>query len=116
MREQKETKLVKRLTALYFYFQIKVKVNVNLGSEDKYLSHFAWMSLVWCSPAHHEALSRLRPGFKSRYEHHSIDLLSAMETQKEVLVLSKKNQSSPTKSYEQRYVEKNAPNTITYTS
>ena len=61
MREQKETKLDKRITALHFYFQIKVKVNVNLGSEDKYLSHFAWLSLVWCSPAHHEALSRLRP-------------------------------------------------------
>ena len=76
MREQKETKLDKRLTTLHFYFQIKVKVNVNLGSEDKYLSHFAWLSLVWCSPAHHEALSRLRPGFKSRYEHHSIDYCS----------------------------------------
>ena len=76
MREQKETKLDKRLTALHFYFQIKVKVNVNLGSENKYLSHFAWLSLVWCSPAHHEALSRLRPGFKSRYEHFSIDYYS----------------------------------------
>ena len=76
MREQKETKLNKGVAALYFYFQIKVKVNVNLGSEDKYLSHFAWLSLVWCSPAHHEALSRLRPGFKSRYEHLSIECCS----------------------------------------
>ena len=69
--EEKKTKLNKRTTEYYFYFQIKVKVNVIFGSENKYLSHFAWMSLVWCSPAHHEALSRLRPGFKSRYEHSS---------------------------------------------
>ena len=27
--------------------------------------------------AHHEGLSFLRPGFKSRYEHHSIELTGA---------------------------------------
>ena len=76
MREQKETKLDKRITALHFYFQIKVKVNVNLGSEDKYLSHLAWMSLVWCSPAHHEASRGFDPGSESWYEHFSIDYYS----------------------------------------
>ena len=45
---------------------------VNLSIVFKYGRGVARIPLVWCSSVHHVALSRRRPGFKSRHEHQNI--------------------------------------------
>ena len=79
-RGRPEGERVSAATWLGFHFQegVKVKVNVKVFIGSMNHSPARWLNRKGLSPnhprsysvvAHHEGLSFLRPGFKSRYEH-----------------------------------------------
>ena len=58
--------LRRRRTSFFPYFLVFTTVAIMWGLL------LGGLPLVWCSSVHHAALSRRRPGFKSRHEHQKL--------------------------------------------